>query len=221
MPDESQYMMSVDEGGRKERKMPVNYPSNSKTSRAKPEEKPKVEKVVEGEVVQRRRGAGSKFVRSFLSDDAPTVGSYVLLEVFLPAAKNMLVEAGQQALERIFFGDRPRRSGDSRGGYINYQRASQDRQGGQRVMSHEARAQHRFEEWELPNRSSAMNVLEQMQAHIDEYQVVTVADLYDMLGITSDFTDNKWGWTNISKAAIRQIRGGGYYLDLPPTKSLT
>ena len=53
-----------------------------------------------------------------------------------------------------------------------------------------------------------------MQEIIDTYQVVSVADLYDLVGIRGNFTDNKYGWTNIRNASVEHVRDG-YMLKLP------
>lgn len=54
-----------------------------------------------------------------------------------------------------------------------------------------------------------------MDELIDMYGVVSVADLYDLVGITGNYTDNKYGWTNIRNAEPVRAMGGGYMLKLP------
>ena len=41
-----------------------------------------------------------------------------------------------------------------------------------------------------------------------------MADLYDMVNITGDYTDTKWGWYDLRGAGVERIRSG-YLLDLP------
>ena len=63
-----------------------------------------------------------------------------------------------------------------------------------------------------------MNVLPRLPAEIldrvQKYDFATVADLYDMLGETGEYTDNRWGWTDLSKADVIRVHQG-YLLDLP------
>ena len=54
-----------------------------------------------------------------------------------------------------------------------------------------------------------------MDELIDAYGFVTVADLYDLVGVTGNYTDNKYGWTSIRNAEPVRARGGGYILKLP------
>ena len=50
---------------------------------------------------------------------------------------------------------------------------------------------------------------------IDQYGVVSVADLYDLVGLTStNYTDNKYGWTDLRHAEVRRDRDG-YLLRMP------
>ena len=66
----------------------------------------------------------------------------------------------------------------------------------------------------LASRSDAEAVLTQLRSLLNDYGVVTVSDLYDLVGVTSNFTDNKFGWTDLKTAVIKGVRTG-YLLDLP------
>lgn len=66
------------------------------------------------------------------------------------------------------------------------------------------------------SREKAEDVLTNMQDIIDAYGFATVADLYDLSGITSNYTDCKYGWTHLRDANIIRL-GYGYTLKLPRT----
>jgi len=51
--------------------------------------------------------------------------------------------------------------------------------------------------------------------------MVTVADLYELTGIASSHTDNKWGWTELRGARAVRTRDGHFLLDLPDPQPLT
>ena len=52
---------------------------------------------------------------------------------------------------------------------------------------------------------------------INTYGIASVADLYDLAGITCrSYTANKYGWTDIRSAKVVRIRDG-YILELPRT----
>lgn len=204
-------------------KTTTNYPSNSYKSReggdtpAKPEKKV-VEKVTTGEVVKRKKPLGRKIVESFTGDDVQSVGSYILMEVLLPAAKTMISDAASQGVERLLFGDSRPRSGSTRigPGYTNYNRmhSSSRRDEPVRTISRSARASHDFGEVILQTRGEAEDVLDRLTALVDQYDIATVSDLYELVGITGQFTDDKWGWANLRGSNIRRVRDG-YLIELP------
>ena len=66
----------------------------------------------------------------------------------------------------------------------------------------------------LETRGEAEDVLSRMDELIDTYGVVSVADLYDLVGISCNYTDNKYGWTNLRNAEPVRVRDG-YMLKLP------
>ena len=60
----------------------------------------------------------------------------------------------------------------------------------------------------------AEDVLERMDELIATYQVVSVADFYDLVGVSGNYTDNKYGWTDIRNASVIRVRDG-YMIKLP------
>ena len=49
---------------------------------------------------------------------------------------------------------------------------------------------------------------------VGQYGMVTVADMYDLAGLTPPYTAQRYGWFNIRTAEV--IRGrDGYYLKMP------
>lgn len=210
-----------------------NYPSNahkaktveSKKPQKEATEKPKLEKVADGE--QRKKGLGKRISETFTGDDARSVGEYVLFDVVIPAAKTMISDAVGQGVERMLFGDvrRPRSSAgvSSRTNYAGYSRmrtpgapASPGRafEPDGPTMSKRARATHDFGEIILSDRGKAEIVLERMGDALDAYDVVTVTDFYDLVGITGSYTDDKWGWYDLRGARVVRDRAG-YLIDLP------
>ena len=66
----------------------------------------------------------------------------------------------------------------------------------------------------LDNRGEAEEVLSRMDELIAAYGLVSVADLYDLVGITGDYTDNKYGWTDIRNASVVRVKNG-YMIKMP------
>mgnify|MGYP007070299812 CR=1 FL=1 len=70
-------------------------------------------------------------------------------------------------------------------------------------------------------RQDAEDCLDRLLDRIEYYGVVTVSELYDILGETvyGDFTKEDWGWDDLSTARVRKVRGG-YLLDLPRVRPI-
>lgn len=213
--------------------MESDFPSNSKAGpgarpvKAKAEEK-KVERITTGTVVQRKKSLGTRFKETFISGaDSKSVLEYVMFDILVPAAKDMVVDATQAGLERKFYGET--RSMGRRGynhgrsaGYTNYHRMGGNpivdprarREDPRPGPSRRSRATHDFGEIVLGSRVEANEVIDNLFELVNKYDQATVADLYEMVGITSDFTDNRWGWTNLTNSSVTSVRGG-YLLNLP------
>ena len=66
----------------------------------------------------------------------------------------------------------------------------------------------------LESYGEAEDVLERMDELIATYQLVSVADFYDLVGVSGNYTDNKYGWTDIRNASVMRVRDG-YMIKLP------
>lgn len=220
-----------------------NYPSNSnkvQTEGAKAATKTKVEKEIKrvtvGEVSRRKTPLGKRFLETFGGGDAQGVLNYVVQDVLLPAAKDMVSEAFTQGVDRMLFGEsraRSRPGSNLRAGggssYTSYNRFAgggnpnnrrdREREDPRRDISQRGRATHSFDEIILDSRAEADATLAELFTIIEDYDVVTVADLYAMVGITEAFTDSKWGWTDLRGSRVVRLKNG-YLLDLPKPESI-
>jgi hypothetical protein len=190
--------------------------------------------VTSGDAVRRRPSLGKQFKHTFFGGDAKTAVQYMLLNVLLPSAQEMFLETLQAGMERLVYGEsRPRRGpmGGPMGGalgHVAYNRMSQARSMGPPgaaspppAISRRARSTHAFDEIIIPTRNEAEEVLDRMHDILSKYESVTVADLYELTGVSSAHTDHKWGWTDLRGARVGRVRGqGGYLLDLPAPEPL-
>lgn len=201
------------------------FPANShKQKITVNSESKKIEKIVDGEVTRRKKPLGKRMAETFVGGDIKSVGQYVVFDVMIPAAKDMFSDAISTGIERMLFGEnrtpsRRSRSSSSNGfGHVAYNRfassQSQRRADPRGTFSSRARATHDFDEIILESRIEAEEVIARLYGLLSEYQLATVSDLYEMVGITGSFTDEKWGWTDINGAGVTRIRNG-YLLDLP------
>lgn len=215
------------------------YPANSNKGKNNPvgdeeaKQEKKVARVTTSDPVQRKKPLGKRIAENLTGDDAKTVGDYLLFDVVLPNFKSLVADVASRGIERLMFGDSAGRRGTSSGrpgGYTSYNTMNRGpglATGGRafepdtnrREMSNQARAAHNFDEIVLRERGEAEMVLTGLADMIESYQVASVMDLYDLVGITGSFTDNKWGWSTMSGSRVVRVRDG-YLLELPPTQPI-
>lgn len=210
--------------------MQSEFPNNSHKAKLGPasEDEKKVSKVIEGQVVRRQKPLGKKFTELFVSGDRHSATQYVIMEVILPALKDMTADAVSQGIERVIFGEArsssrrtgSRPAGMGTPGYVNYNRYVRDpREANRPGMSSKAKATHDFREIILTTRAEADEVIERMYDLLNRYELVTVADLYNLVGETPSYTDDKWGWLEMTGTSIQRVRNG-YLLDVPRPTAL-
>lgn len=206
-----------------------NYPGNSKKDRAEEPakaERPELKPVVRTAGVIKKPTLGSRMKETFAGEDAKSTGSYVFFEVVIPAIKAMMFDTITQGADRILFGGRDViRSGMANAPRTrtNYNKISTDNanrypgrnfEGGGRELNRQARNSHNTADILLDTRGEAETVLDTMQDLISRFQWVSLSEFYSLVDVTAEFTDEKWGWTNISSAQIRPSRGK-YVILLP------
>lgn len=213
---------------------PTDY-SNAKKHRVKDTEeveRPPIEKVVSGEVIVHKRSIGRKLKDLFIAADPKTVALYVAMEVLLPAAKNMVYDAWTKGGARMMFGESAMRRqmfGQQFGGPFNspltpkslitYNRPELFRQDPRLAppipIGPRSSVRTGHENITIASKEDADMVLERLNDIIDTYQVVSLAELKELLGLPIEHTDNKFGWVSLVGVQVLQVRNG-YVIDLPP-----
>ena len=195
-----------------------DFPSNSQKSKEETPRTP-LAAVVSSNPTIRKKSLGGKLREMFTGDGAKDAFFYVLKDVLAPAAQKMIVDAVSQGMERAVYGDvRPRQSNytsyDKQYGKSSYSRREEPKREESRYLSSRSRAAHSLDEIVLSNRGEAEDVIDRLRAQIDQFDIATVGDLYELLGVVPSYTDNKYGWSDLREAGTRRVRDG-YILMLP------
>ena len=177
------------------------------------EERKKVEKVVKGTVKTKKKSEISKLADVFISEDIKNVRSYIFMDVLVPAIKDAIEDIVTKGIRMILRGgtDTRYKSGADRISYVKYSDKRDDRGP---IDSSRTRTGYNYDDIILESRGEAEEVLTRMDELIETYGMVSVADLYDLVGKTCNYTDNKYGWTNVRNAEPVRVRDG-YMLKLP------
>jgi hypothetical protein len=207
----------------------MDYQGNSDKSKKDKSELPEknLDKVVKGEVIVKPKTLGNRFKSIFFGGDIDSAASYVVSDVLLPALRNLVVETVSRGADRLIYGEDSRRrrpstyspriqynnpinrGGPSRTAYLPDQRPVDKWAGGRKT----------FEDVIVASKEDAETVVERLTDIVDMYDVVSVADLHELLGLPSSHVDNKWGWTHLAGVDVRQIREG-WRIGFPPLEEI-
>ncbi len=187
-----------------------NYPSNSHKTREQNTDK-KVEKVVSGKTSTKKKSGIRKLSDTFLSEDVSNVKSYIFSEVLLPAAKKLVSDIVTNGTNMLLYGEIKNKKGNS--SKVSYSRYYDDRSRDYR--SPVVRNNFDYDEIIFETRGDAEAVLDAMYDILNQYKVVSVAELYDLASITThNYTCNNYGWVDLRGSSVVRVRDG-YILKLP------
>ena len=193
------------------------YKSNSHKSKEEqkspPIERQKLDKIVNGTVKVKKKSELTKFAEIFLPEDISNIKNYILMDVLVPAIKNTIEDIITNGTRMLLRGEIGVRKGSSTASSISYNRYYDQKRYGE-SNSVQTRTGYSYNEIILETRGEAEEILTRMDELIDTYGLVRVADLYDLVGVSGNYTDNKYGWTNIRNAKIVRVRDG-YMIELP------
>lgn len=194
-----------------------NYRSNSHKAKAEAKEaaEKKVDKVVTGNVKRKKKSEVSKFKDVFISEDVSNVKSYIFLDVLVPAIKKAVSDIVKDGVDMMLYGDK-RSGGRGSSSYVPYRSYSDNTS---RNSRRSVRASYDFDDVVFDTRGEADEVLSSMDELMDRYGVVSVADMYDLCGMTCNYTDNKYGWKSLARADISRVRDG-YMIKLPKAEPI-
>ena len=173
----------------------------------------RTEEIVMGPVKRKKKSKIGKFADEFISEDAKNVKSYVFGEVLIPAIKKGISDIVVDGINIILYGES--RKNDRRGiansvSYTKYY----DNRPSRPINRMPERNGYSYDDIILGSRGEAEDVLTRLDELIDRYGVVRVADLYDLVGVTGNYTDNYYGWNDIRTADYIRVKDG-YMIRMP------
>lgn len=174
--------------------------------------KKKIEKVASGKA--KKKTGIIKFADIFLQEDVNNVTNYILADVIVPAAKKAISDVVTNGIDMLLYGESgsPSRKSSpaSKVSYRSYYDRPSERPGAHNIHT----KRYSYDDIVLDTRGEAEEVLLKMEELISRYNVVSVADFYDLVDVTANYTDNNYGWTDIRSAYVQRSRDG-YIIRLP------
>ena len=178
----------------------------------------KVTQVAKGSVKTKKKSGFRKLVDAFIQEDATTVKNYIWNEVLVPAVKKTFSDTVTNALDMFLWGKNGGRRPRGNAERVSY-RSYYDRPSSSYRESDRRQRSYDYDDVILDSREEADEVLARMEELLADYKVVSVADFYDLVGITGKTTDNNYGWTDLRSASVVRDRDG-YLIKLPRAEAL-
>ena len=186
-------------------------------------------KVISGTAKKHKKSLSQKFAETFIQGDIEDVGKHLVKDILIPSAIETLADMGHNFVDgMVYNADAPAISRSRRN--RARERTSIDRGTGRNSINRDRdrermhnRRTLNFDDIFLETRGEAEMVLDELNERIDAYEQATVADLYDAVGWDHDYTEAKYGWTDLSDARIIRVRGDGgygYSISLPKAEHL-
>lgn len=197
-------------------------PNNKKYNEIQKNQLPK--KVTKSPAILKKEG--SKFgeaVGSFIVNDINDIKTSILLDYIVPGLKDLAVGI----IDSIFNRNGAYRS-TNHGSFINnrtpYGNAyrGNSRQNYGRSMDSRMQQNYDYRELTWQNRGQAEVALNSLWDILDEYKVVSIADLFDIAQCTppGDASGNSYGWFDLSGSEVVRTFDGRYCIKLPVAVSL-
>lgn len=204
------------------------YQGNSNASRIQKTEEVqdhKVEQIATGKKVP--QSAGSKFLSNLFADDIQNIKEYILWDVLMPAFKNAISDTITNGIDMLLFGTT--RSGRGSSKKVNYSGIYSGGSSSRVIRFNDKRDEeprrkggiygYSYQEIVLNSRAEAEDVLWHLRKIERDYGMVSVADMYQAVGEDFEFTDNKWGWSDLDSATVQRV-SDGFIIKMPRIEAL-
>lgn len=208
-------------------KLVPDFPSNSYNLKQKAPETPKkkVEKVIAGDILQRKKSLGARFADTFFGGSLKIAWNYILLSVLVPTLQNLFIDTVKGGVESLVYGEKgvsnrnrnqdPNRPVVQYGGYFVNPKPNATPQQPQRSGAFIYDNLVFTGGGDLGQaKRDAENVRAGLLDILTQYPTASLADLNNLLGKTGEFTDVNWGWENLSSSSVTRVREG-FLLNLP------
>lgn len=191
---------------------------------AEPEKK--VTPVANGKKVEKKGGGARKLAERFFQEDAGTIGMTLLQDVLIPSLKKTIKELITNGTELALYGDANPVRRKQIPEQVSYRRDSYDRResSGSRDQNRDRFPRKQecsdYNDIWYPTRQDAERVLMILDEVIARDGSARVSDLYSASNMTSQWTDEYYGWYDITSAKAVMFQDG-WLLKMPKAVPLT
>ena len=190
---------------------------NSRAERERQEEREERRKLenVGGRSKKMKKSFSRRLIENFIADDVTKddIRSFIVKDVVVPMIQDAIMDSINGALG-MMFGIGIVRSGSSRktssggkiryGGYFN---SGESKKSKTSVRETRREARVDFEIQMKDSKQKALDIMRDFEEYLDEYpdEGLSYADYYDAFGVTTEHTDNKFGWYDLTGMHLERV----------------
>lgn len=189
----------------------------AKRESEEPVREKRVTKAISGTAKTREKSGISKLADIFLPGDVSSVRDYIWSDVVVPTIRRTISDIVCNGINMLL--GEPNRKSNIPAAKVSYRQYYQPADERPAYNRPRAQASYSYNDIVFETRGDAEEALYKMEETLDHYDVVTVADLFDLAGLSCSYTDQKYGWTSLRTASVRRTRDG-YMIELPRATSL-
>lgn len=197
------------------------YPSNSyrnispNSGKSSTEKRKDLTPVAQG--TEKKKSIRERLTDSFLATNGEDIKERVIFDWVIPGIKNIL----EDIVHMLLFGDGVVRNSDRSRGERRLLRKEYNKYYDDDRKKSESSFESKSKNPELTysSRAEAQNVLNKMLDILDEYNRVTVKDLYSISKMPTDFAMSNWGWRDLTGSKPIPY-GDRWLLKLPKSEEL-
>lgn len=198
----------------------AEYPDNSHSAKETQQTKrvnnsiktgeKRFEKVVSGTAKIKKKSIFRQMMDLFLPADMTVVKDHIVNEVIVPGIKKVIAGVCGEMLGFPISTSSDRRNYQT----VSYNTISTNNSSATKYSK--PTYGFNYEDVIFETRGDAEFVLDQLEAAIEQFHVVSVGDLLDLAGISSNnyAMKNKYGWTDLRSAKVVMV-SDGYALQMP------
>lgn len=189
-------------------------------SKGNDEEREKLEKVTTGTVKRREKNGIGKVAEILLPQDLSNMKKHLVDEVLVPRIMSTIVDLVTDGVNLLVYGDTKKGKKKGNGYYVSYDSRDRFESSGSKRNDRSTRpSRFSFDDLIFDDRGDAEIVLDRLDEIIEKYGFASVLDLYDIVGLTGEYTDRNYGWSSIRTADVKRI-ADGYILKMPYVTSI-
>lgn len=195
----------------------VDIEPNSDAYKSKKEEKKKrSERTEEYTITVKQKTFSQKLKEAVFGEDVKNVPEHVFFNIVVPNVMRMFGDSVQGALSMTFRGFSGKRANrDDEEVYRDYSRTSARN----RRRASDPASEANFDDYVFSSQYGVEHVIDVLEDLLDEYDVITVADVCTQVGKTPRGIDNRYGWKSTREFEPVQVREG-WILSVPRAKYL-